>query len=81
MVKAVADVRGVDHRHHAVLIRLTHDLATETRDHELQVLFDHANTLHGNFYEDMLYYEEIAWRLRSVSQFVDRLERLLPDSE
>ena len=77
MVKAVADERGLEHRHHAVLIRLTHDLAIETGGPELQDLFDSANTLHGNFYEDKLTREEIERRLHRVAMFVNRVERLL----
>ncbi len=79
MVKAVADERGLEHRHHAVLIRLTHDLVRETGDPELQDLFDSANALHGNFYEDVLVHEEVEQRLYRVAVFVDQVERLLPD--
>ena len=78
MVKAVADERGVEHRSHRAILFMAQQLARETGDAELDVLFDAASTLHRNFYEDTLDREGIERRLHSVEQFVDRVERLLP---
>ena len=77
IVKAVADEGGLDHRHHARLIRLAQDFAQETGDRDMEIQFSIAQQLHGNFYEGMLNHDEIEWRLQSVERFVEKVERLL----
>ncbi len=79
IIKAVADNRGLNHAHHRLIIRLTHDLAQETGDRELRTLFGSANTLHSNFYEDILNHEKVEEYLQDVAPFIDRVERLLPN--
>ena len=79
IIKAVADDRGLEHSHHRLLIRLTHDLARETEDRDLRTLFGSANILHGNFYEDILNHEEVEEYLQDIAQFIDKVERLLPN--
>ena len=81
IVKAVADARGLSHRHHNSLRIMVETLTRETADNQLGVLFDVANALHSNFYENVMDQEGIEWRLRRVADFVARLERLLPEAE
>ncbi len=81
IVKAVADVRGRPHSSHALLLRMADDLEQELGGELVGGMFDAAHRLHGNFYEGTLHGEEVEWRLRSVEQFVYRLERLLDDEE
>ena len=77
MVKAVADMRGLEHRSHRSILLVAQQLARETGDTELDALFDTASILHRNFYEDTLDHEGVERRLHSVAQFVDRVEQLL----
>ncbi len=54
MVKAVAEVRGWQHTGHRNLFDVVNRLAGESGDIELRPLFDIANSLHSNFYEDWM---------------------------
>ena len=76
IIKAVADNRGLNHAHHRLLIRLTHDLARETGTCERGLATQ--NILHGNFYEDVLNQEEVEEYLQDVAQYIDKVEQLLP---
>ena len=78
IVKAVADERGMDHRSHRNILVAAQSFARETADISVQEAFDYAQSLHGNFYEDIFIYGEVEWRLQRVARFVERLERLLP---
>ena len=78
IVKAVADYRGEDHGHHRSLFRMADRLREESGDPELSRLFDTANSLHTNFYEDALTYEGVEERLQRVRTFVEKVERFLP---
>ena len=78
IVKAVADYRGEDHGHHRSLFRMADRLREESGDPELSRLFDAANSLHTNFYEDALTYEGVEERLQRVRTFVEKVERFLP---
>ncbi len=77
MVKAVAEARGVRHKAHWRLERFVETLADETSDESLRDLFDAANSLHGNFYENNYGVRGVRRRLRRVEEFVDKVERLL----
>ena len=80
IVKALADERGINHRHHAVLQEIVESPVRETGDIEFDTLFDSAQGLHRNFYEGRMGHDAVERRLRRVEQFVDNVERLLERS-
>jgi hypothetical protein len=77
MVKAVADERGMDHHCHAAVFRAAQVLAREIDDNDTEIQFALASDLHRNFYEETLDRKGVELRLQQVTQFVDRVERLL----
>ena len=77
IIKALADERGINHRHHAVLQQIVELLVQETGDTEFDTLFDSAQGLHRNFYEGRMGHDAVERRLRRVDQFVDKVEGLL----
>lgn len=76
IVKAVAEQRGWPHRNHAALFDAISYLVAETRDVEIRRLFDVANALHINFYENWNNAENVSTALDDVERFVDKLEPL-----
>ena len=76
MVKAVAQQRGWEHGGHRQLFRIVRLLQDETGNPEIRRLFNTANSLHANFYEDWLEPESVADRLDDVARFIDLLEPL-----
>ena len=77
MIKAIAQERGWHHYSHISLERIVNRLSRETSNSELTDLFDSANWLHINFYENRYSTATIEDRLRRVEQFVVRAEGLL----
>ena len=77
IVKAVADDRGMIHEKHGHLFSVVHILIEETKDDSLHGLFDAANVLHRNFYEEWLTNGDVAYRLDRVRLFVDKAEQFL----
>ena len=77
MVKAVAEHRGWQHRHHGLLTDAVERLVGETGDEELADLFAIANSLHVNFYEDRLRSGTVSRHLDAMEALLDRLEPLL----
>ena len=77
MVKAVAQARGEVHYAHPFLSRLVDDLADEIGDERLSRLFDAAESLHTNFYENRFRAMGVRRRLRDVEEFVETMERIL----
>ena len=76
MVKAIAERRGWDHARHRALYQVANRLAQETDDQEIRTLFDVANALHSNFYENWMPPEFVANGLERVSELLGKLERL-----
>ena len=76
MVKSVAEKRGWPHSSHRDLFQVASRLAQETSDPELRGLFQIANSLHTNFYENWLPMEVIQRGWAQVQEFVQRLERV-----
>ena len=76
LVKAAAEARGVDHEKHRHLWQTIRALVRETDDVELRSLFSHAESLHGNYYEDMLDAEEVGEFLADVERLVGKLREL-----
>ena len=72
-VKAIADVRGWQHRNHAALFRAAGQLAAEAEDDDIHRWFLTASGLHVNFYENWLEADAVAVGLDDVDQLVRRL--------
>ena len=77
MVKAIAEQRGWEHRHHGLLTEAAERLSAETGNDDISDLFDRANALHINFYEDRLRTRTISRRLAEIERLLDLLEPLL----
>lgn len=75
-VKAVCESRGWDHVSHRDLRMAATELSRETGDREIRVLFEAANTLHKNFYEDFYNVDEVGESLIDVRRFIDKLDAL-----
>ena len=79
IVKAVAEERGWEHNGViGSLHRAVDSLVAETSDDEIQAQFSSANSLHINFYEGWLDRDTVAFHLRQVARFIDKVEALLP---
>lgn len=74
MLKAVADERGLPHASHALLLGIADQLEQETGNKALGELFDSASALHRNFYENKMSHDAVEWRLRRVTEFVDKVD-------
>ena len=77
MVKAVAQQRGWEHQGHRQLFSAVRRLRSETANEDIRRLFDVANSLHVNFYEDWREPETIQEALDDVERFLNLLEPLL----
>ena len=77
MVKAIAQRRGWRHSGHRELFQVVNRLAQETDDRELRTLFNVADALHGNFYENWRPKEFVEDGLERIREFLQKLERLL----
>ena len=53
-------------------------MVEESGDDELRTLFAIANHLYINFYEGWLDRDTVAFHLRQVARFIDKVEALLP---
>ena len=76
IVKSVAERRGWEHRGHGHLHSAVRWLREETGDPEIRRLFQVANSLHVNFYEDWEDAQNVAEGLDDVERFLDKLEPL-----
>ncbi len=75
-VKAVCEERGWPHHSHYLIRRAVSQLTEETGDRELRPLFNSAQNLHKNFYEDFYNVVEVGAGLDEVRLFVDKLDAL-----
>ena len=75
-VKAVCEERGWPHHSHHLLRRVVNRISEETGDDRVELLFERAQNLHKNFYEDFYNVEEVGRSLVFVREFVDRLDAL-----
>ena len=74
MVKAVAESRGWRHNGHRELYRVANRLSEESGEAEVKGLFSIASALHGNFYENWMPKEMVAYDLAQVRVLVGKLE-------
>ena len=75
-VKAVCEERGWQHHSHYLLRQAVDRLTDETGDENLAPLFDTAQNLHKNFYEDFYNTAEVSRKLVQVHRFIDKLDAL-----
>ena len=78
MIKAVAEQRGGDweHSRHRHFAKAAGRLRSELGNRDVVRLFNVAESLHGNFYEDQWDPSHISEALDDVEQFLDLLEPL-----
>lgn len=77
IVKAAAEQRGLPHRDHAALYRAVDRLSTEADDDDIYLLFQVANQLHVNFYENWDSPQNVRRALIAVNRFVEKVSTLL----
>ena len=77
ILKALAERRGWDHRHHSLFQQAVDTLAEETGDQEYPLLFSSADSLHKNFYEGNMAQATVALHLAQVTNRVEKVERRL----
>ena len=76
MTKAVCMRRGWSHQSHAALRRANKRLAEELDDKEIRLLFNAAQNLHKNFYEDFYNEAEVSQGIRDVEELVEKMRPL-----
>lgn len=76
IVKAIAEREGKELRSHGELWRYVSNLRKRYNDEEIRTLWDGANSLHMNFYENWLPLDEVEVRVRDVKRFVEKLKGL-----
>ncbi len=75
-LKAVAQDRGWEHNSHAHFYRVVRNLIDETGDEQLFDLFNAADLLHTNFYENWMQPQEILQLADRVEQLIQRLNEI-----
>ena len=75
-VKGLAQRRGWAHQGHRELFGVVNRLVHETGDAELRNLFDIANSLHINFYENWMPGEWVEDRVGRIEEFLQKLANL-----
>ena len=76
MLKAIAEQRDWEHGKHRQLSRVASRLRSETGNRDVFRYFQVADSLHGNFYEDIMPARDIAEALDDVEQLLDLLDPL-----
>ncbi len=75
-LKSLAERRDWSHGSHGEFYRMIKRLRDEDGEEELAELFQSANTLHVNFYEDWLNESEVRKLAYEVQSFITRLRTL-----
>ena len=83
-VKAICEERGWRHHSHHLLRQAVNRISEETGDDRAELLFERAQNLHKNFYEDFYNVDEVGRSLTHVRELIDKLDALstadiLPD--
>ena len=73
MVKSAAERRGWPHSSHRELFRAVNQFAQESGDAEIRNLFQVANSLHTNFYENWMTEEYVQDGVPQIEEFVRKL--------
>ena len=77
MLKAIAEQRGWEHHCHRHYHIVASRIRAETGDGEIRRPFASASTLHENFCENDVVFDEVAERLDDIDALVDNLLPLL----
>ena len=75
-IKSIAEQRGWNHQGHRLLDDIVLQLSEEWERPDVRLLFDTAERLHINFYEDALAADAIETRLGNVKTLLQELESL-----
>ncbi len=75
-LKAVAEERGWNHGHHALVVAVAEQLAEEFGRPEFNSLIGIAQSMHMNFYENHRGTNAVRQAVDDIEGFVDELERL-----
>ena len=75
-IKSIAEQRGWNHQGHRLLDDIVLQLSEEWERPDVRLLFDTAERLHINFYEDALATDAITARLGDVKTLLVELEAL-----
>ena len=75
-VKSIAEQRGWNHQGHRLLDDIVLQLSEEWDRPDVRLLFDAAERLHINFYEDALQLDAIAARVSNVKDLLRELDTL-----
>ncbi len=78
-VKGVAGQRGMRHSGHRALIQAVSQLSEETGQPELRRMFQIAETLHANFYENWMPESMVRDSIADVRRLIPLLEDLADD--
>lgn len=75
-VKSIAEQRGWNHQGHRLLDDIVLQLSEEWNRPDVRLLFDTAERLHINFYEDALQLDAIAARVGDAKDLLRELQTL-----
>ena len=75
-LKAVAEQRGWNHNHHALVVAVAEQMAEEFGRPEFNSLIGIAQSMHMNFYENHRGLNAVRQALDDIEGFVDQLEQL-----
>lgn len=74
--KSIAEERGWHHQGHRLLSDVAYQLTEEWSREDVLSMFDSAEKLHINFYEDVMELDEIAARIGTAKVLLGQLETL-----
>ena len=74
MAESVAERRGWTHSGRRELFQVINRVAHEAGDPQLRRLFQVANSLHMNFYENWLSHEYIEDSMAQLKEFITKIE-------
>lgn len=80
-LKAVAASRNIWLRSHKQIRDYAMELAKALKDDEIRHAFNHAQSLHSNFYESGLMLEDVVIGAEEVKMAVVKLLNLIPEEE
>ena len=80
IVKAYAEKKGFKHNGHAALFKVVKKLVKETGEDEFLTLFNVANSLHSNFYENWMDTEIVSDSKADIEKFVNKVTDVINDS-
>ena len=75
-LKSIAEHRGWEHKSHAHFYRIIRHLSEETGQKDIIFLFNAADSLHSNFYENWMQEDEIRHYATQVNQLIGRLANI-----